>query len=194
MNQTGADAAQAYLARLKRALRFLPEDDRNAIVAEIESHIADRATVGGNSIFDTLEHLGTPEALAESYSEQYRLEGALARSAYGTVLIEILERATRSLLALVIGVGACLIYGLALSFAAIAVLKPVWPGHVGLWVGSSTFSLGIIDNPPAGITEALGYWVIPVCAAGAILSYMVARKVLRIGGKVVLRKGVTKAA
>jgi hypothetical protein len=193
MNQTGADAAQAYLARLSRALRFLPAEDRAAIVAEIESHIADRTTEGGNSIFDTLEHLGEPEALAQSYIEHYRLEGALAHSAYGTVLVTMLERASRSILALVIGLGACLTYGLALVFTAVALIKPLWPAHVGLWTTERTFSLGIVDNPPPGMRELLGYWIIPFGAIAAILSYLGARKMLRFGGKIVLRKGVRKA-
>lgn len=183
-----ADIARDYVNRLSRALRFLPPEDRTAIVAEIESHISDCTSAGGKSVEETLDHLGDPEVLAKAYIEQFKLEGALVRSAYGSLLLTILERATRSVLALTIGISAVLLYGFSLSFAAMAVLKPVWPEHVGWWVHGNSFNLGVLDKAPAGTHEVLGYWIMPVSVIGCIAFFLAGRMLLRLGGRMLLRK------
>ncbi len=185
------EAAQQYLDRLKRALRFLPAEDRDAIIAEIESHIADRTSVGGKSIADTLETLGDPDELARAYIEQYKLEDAVVRSAHPTLLITILEKTGRSLAAGFLGLISLTCYLSSIVFAAMAVLKPILPQNVGYWVGPHAHTLGILDKAPENKVEVLGYWMIPVALMLGLLFFFIGRALTRLGGRVLLRK--TKA-
>jgi flagellar biogenesis protein FliO len=51
---------------------------------------------------------------------------------------------------------------------------------VGLFRGEEVFGLGVVDRATAqGAEELLGYWVIPVCVAGALLLYLAATWLLR---------------
>lgn len=177
-----------YLRRLERGLRPLPHDDRLSIISEIKSHIADRLAEPNAMTAEILESLGDPDELARSYVEQYRLEDALARSANGTLLLAILDRATRNLLALATGLGAVMIYLFALSFAAVAVLKPVLPEHVGFWFGPSAFDFGILDKAPADTPELLGYAIIPVAVIACVLCYLAGTALMRFGGRLLLQK------
>jgi hypothetical protein len=40
-------------------------------------------------------------------------------------------------------------------------LKPIFPSHVGMWVGPRTFSIGMPANP-GELRELLGQWFTPV--------------------------------
>ena len=65
--------------------------------------------------------------------------------------------------------------GLRLAFAAvfllIAAAKPFVPDQTGLFVGGEFQGLGLLRGPPAGASELLGYWIMPlaIVAAGATL-------------------------
>lgn len=187
------DEAQSreYVRRLQRALSPLPKEDRLAIVAEIESHIADCTGAGKTPLFEVLEGLGSPEELAATYVEQYRLTDALSGSKHISLFFIVLERATRSILALTTGLAAALFYVFALAFAAVAVLKPILPGNVGFWFGPGVFDFGAIDKPPAGVHELLGYWIVPVGVVLAVLCYLGGARLMRFTGKRLLRKTAT---
>jgi uncharacterized membrane protein len=178
----------AYIAKLERALRSLPADERHAIIAEIKSHIDDRTVSTGMPLDDTLEKLGDPLELAQAYLDQRKLEDAVVRSAHGTLLITILERAGRSVAAALIGLCAVSLYLCAIVFAAMAVLKPILPQQVGLWFGPHMFAFAIMDHPPTNATELLGYSIIPVSLVLGVLSFLIGRALTRFGGRVLLRK------
>jgi len=188
MNSTPRpDTVRTYLDRLARALRVLPLEDRAAILAEIESHIADRIS-GGRSVDDALASLGDPAELAQAYLDQYKLEDALSRASNASLMAAILERATRNLLALVTGLGALMLYLLAVSFAAVAVLKPVMPQNVGFFWGNAAVVFGILDKAPAGTPELLGYGIIPISVVACVLCYLAGTALMRFGGRLLLRK------
>jgi uncharacterized membrane protein len=188
MNPTShTDAVRHYLDHLKRALRVLPSEDRAAILAEIESHIADRIS-GGGSVDDALASLGDPAELAQAYLEQYKLEDALSRASNVSLMAAIFERATRNVLALATGLGALMLYLFAVSFAAVAVLKPVLPQSVGFWWGKSDYALGILDKAPTDTPELLGYGIIPISVVACVLCYLAGTALMRFGGRLLLRK------
>lgn len=187
MNNTiESEAVRAYLQRLERGLHLLPKDDRSAIVAEIKSHIAERLAETDITVHYVLESLGDPDELAQSYVEQYRLEDALARSSL-SLLVVILRRAARSIVALVTGFVAISFYLFALGFLFVAAMKPITPERTGLWVDRGEISLGAFNAAP-GAHELLGYWVIPVSVAGALLCYVAGTALMRFGGRALLRK------
>lgn len=177
-----------YLRRLERGLHLMPAQERAAIIAEIGSHIADRRNEPGAEIGEILDSLGDATELARSYIEQFQLEDALARSANGSLLLTILERAARSAVALTIGCAVILIYASGLSLAAIAVLKPVFPHTVGLWWNAKVFAFGAFDTAPGGGNELLGYWIIPLSVLLAVLCYLAGTALARFGGRRLLSR------
>jgi hypothetical protein len=55
-------------------------------------------------------------------------------------------------------------YVIGISFLLLAVLKPIVPANVGLFVVDGIpRSFGALFPPPAGAEVVGGYWVIPIC-------------------------------
>lgn len=183
-----ADSLAAYLAKLERALRSLPAAERDQIIAEITSHIADSTAGGGKTAEQALQNLGDPLELAKAFLDQRKLEDAVVRSAHGTLLIAILERAGRSVMAGLLGLIALILYLCTLVFGAMAVLKPILPQNVGYWNGPHLHAFAIIDRPPSDAVELLGYWIIPLSVALGIGSFLAGRVLTRFGGRMLLRK------
>jgi uncharacterized membrane protein len=104
MNQTHP-VVDRYLARLTENLATLPASDRQEILHDIRSHLAE-ATAAGRSIESALETLGPADALGRAYSVElmlnprrpmssraaYRLKvaGLIAAGSLPTLLIVIL--------------------------------------------------------------------------------------------------------
>lgn len=177
-----------YLAKLERALRSLPADERASIIAEIRSHIEDRMAATQIPAQLVLEDLGDPLELAQAFLDQRKLEDAVVRSAHGPLLIAILERAGRSIVAAILGLFAVTFYLCVPAFAAMAVLKPILPQNVGLWWGPNLHAFAMLDHPPAGTQEVLGYALIPVVIVLGVVAFLIGRALTRLGGRVLLRK------
>ncbi len=180
--------AKTYLGQLDRYLQRLPADERAKIVQEIGSHLAEREAVGPETLHATITQLGAPRDLARNFIEDYALTGALGRGPSWRILLAILPRALRSLTALAIGTAGVLLYGFALAFVAVAVLKPVTPRNVGLWAndrgGFGDFGAiyGTVHHTP----ELLGWWVIPISLLLGALAYVAAAWLMRRGGRLLL--------
>jgi uncharacterized membrane protein len=148
--------AEAFLRDLERHLSPLPEAERRDTVAEIRSHLVDRAAQGAG---DLLGPFGAPEAYAAAFLDERALSAAMAHGtswAIGRALLRGARRVwwwyTVAALGLVQVLGA--------SFLVMAVLKLFLPGRIGLFVGPRVFVLGsYTGDSPA--TELLGWWGIP---------------------------------
>ncbi len=155
--------ANEYLSRLRASLSGMTIAEREDIVEEIRVHIVERASEPGADLDEVLAALGPAEALAR----QYRT-GALLREASRSNSPWLILRATKR--AALTGAKGFLLfwitligYGAALSFVALALLKPLFPAHTGLWVGRGEFDFAYRPGmPPAGVHEVLGMWFIPV--------------------------------
>ena len=185
IDQTSASAT-AFLRRLEVALEPLPATERNDIVAELRSHLADRGEQGDDRLRATLASLGEPEDYARPYLQDRQLADALQRVTPGLALMSILGRAGRSFLAFGIGLGVVILYCMALSFTALAILKPLAPANTGLWTGR-VFGFGFMSPPPP-TPEILGLWMVPICGLGAVLCYIVGTALVRTGGRLILKK------
>lgn len=173
-----------YLRRLRWALSPLPAEDREEIVREIHSHLLDRSGPGATAPvpFESVEReLGPPEGLARRYLEGYEISLALGSgSAWG-----MLRTALRLLGRGAAAVGLffiVLLYITALSFLVTALMKPLFPENVGLWIGGQppVFLFGFFDDTTRpGVREVLGYWSIPVAIGAAIGLYAAATALLR---------------
>jgi len=162
----------AYLARLRRGLRGMNEQDSREIVEELRSHIADRAAANGEvtaaGIDAALAGLGGAEELAN----QYMTDDLLARAESSRSPLHILESlfhwAGLSVGGFLVLLGTIAGYFLGMVFFLCAVLKPFHPHSAGLWMlpgstGDYSISLRLgFGTVPAGGRELLGWWIMPI--------------------------------
>jgi len=190
--QAADGAAGRYLDRLQRALRPLPAAERDAVAAEIHSHIAERSAVPEASVAVILSALGEPEALARAYLQDHEMAAALHRASPGRLLASVLGRATRSVTALAVGLTAVILYALGLSFALVAIMKPIAPANVGLWRGPGRFSMGFLASPGPSTSELLGLWIVPLGVIAAVICYLAATALIKRGGRILLSRSTAR--
>ena len=183
----------AYLKRVRKALRGMPSDDADEIIAELHSHILDRAAAGGGEaaaagrgeapvdggeapvagVDAAIHGLGSPESLASQYAtEALMIRAQVSRSP--VVLMQSLFRwAGLSAAGFFVCLGALVGYVLAAVLLLCALVKPFRPHTAGLWTSNGAdglnlgFHLGFGASTPQG-KEILGWWIIPI---GLALGY-----------------------
>jgi hypothetical protein len=75
-------------------------------------------------------------------------------------------------------------YSMGAAFLLLALLKPIFPRHTGLWVGPGVFDLSFRMGfspgfPPSSVHEVLGWWIIPVCLVMGSLTLAVTTKLVQ---------------
>lgn len=175
-----------YVRRLRWSLQAIPAEDRDGLVREIESHLTDSLAAGRETLDAAIASMWPPHALAARYVQEFRLAGALGQDRAPPLIQALLIRSGRSMAAFGGVLAAMLLYLFALCFAAVAIVKPLFPSHVGLWSLPQGSAFGILTDPPAA-PEMMGLWVLPIALAGALACYALATLVLRGTGRHVLR-------
>ena len=143
----------------------------------------ERAREGVEAVGGALEAFGRAESYAMRFLEGAELRSALARNAALPMLGEVLKLAGRSVVAFLAATVILLLCTFALGFGVLAVIKPIAPEAVGLWVdsGGGTFAFGIVsESSRRGAAEVLGYWIIPVALVGSVLSLVAATRIQRM--------------
>jgi uncharacterized membrane protein len=169
LSDTGESRVRGYLYLLDRSLRAsvsraLAQD----AVREVESHIRERIaeSPGMPNEREALEviltRLGSPSTVARAYSLELIMEEAAIGGRVTAVFRSLFHGAgtgvVEFLTALLLFTG----YASGWAFISIAILKPIFPNNVGLWVHEG-FSLGGQFPAPEGVTPLGGYWIIPIC-------------------------------
>ncbi len=152
-------AAERFLRELERGLAPLPDAERRDVVAEIRSHLLDRAGQGD----DGVASFGDPRAYAAAFLEERALAGALARGS-SFALGRALVAGARGAGALAGTLALAIVHLVGAALVACAALKPAFPARVGFlvsdvdarWVLGAYFG-GSLD----GMREVLGGWAIP---------------------------------
>lgn len=178
-----------YVRSLARALRALPECDRDDIVAEIRAHLEHRA--GEGKLLDAVKALGAPEVCARAFIEEMKIQSAFAdggaTKTFGALLALASRRATATAGLFFSGI----FFVMAAAFVFIAFYEVVSPEKVGLWSDpvNGSFFFGTMDQPaPATATERLGRWLIPVASALAVLSFVFAQALSRFFIRLMMRR------
>lgn len=163
-----------YVARLRRGLGTLQPAEIDDIVMEIRGHIGERLESSDDpaaTLEQVLAALGNPEELAS----RFMTEAVLARgrsSASPLTLLRASQRwAMEGVFGLVVFLLAILGYGSAIALVLAGVLKPFFPGYIGLWWGPPELvALGFAAGPPDPSLELLGWWMVPFgLATGGLL-------------------------
>lgn len=168
LSDAGESRVRGYLYVLERSMRSTVSAPlASDAVREVESHIRDRVaeSPGMPNERAALEHiltqLGSPVAVARAYSLEMMMEEAAVGGRFVSVLRSLFHMATASVLAFFGAIVVFVGYALGIAFIFIALLKPVFPGNVGVWmVHGLPVALGAqfpAPGPPLG-----GYWIVPI--------------------------------
>jgi len=180
---TSTDPISAYLNRVSAGLKGIDEPQRQEIVAEIRSHLAERvqeliAQGSPRPVEAALTAMGDADALALQFTREVRQQQS-SRSFAPWVLLRAAARialtGVNGTLVFLIGV---LGYGVGLGFTVVALLKPIMPSKVGFWVGPHIIVWGV-PGSHLGAQELAGQYFIPVSLVLAFLFASVTTLVLR---------------
>jgi hypothetical protein len=181
LSEVGDARVRGYLFVLGQSLgTFLPRDVARDALQEIESHIRERLESAQpqpderGAVERVLQELGPPLRVAQVYSAELTVEEALTTGHAVPTLRALWHLATTTAggfaAAFLLFVG----YTLGIAFISVAMLKPVFPNNVGLFVVDGVpHSFGANFGAPAGAEVLGGYWVIPICL-GVGLALLVA--------------------
>jgi len=215
-----------YCARLGRALHKVASSERDEIVAEVRSHILDRleteTEVSQSIVSDILRAVGDPRELAAECRTQSMLRQAAHSRSPWVLLRATLAWATRGVAGLVAFFATVAGYGCAAVFLLCALLKPLFPSRIGLWLApqhtlsfgywngrlSGAEIYGLSMRPPFSfvlvgtlgpmngpVHELLGAWLVPMGAFCGTLFFLVTTIFVRWWiAKFVRQAGQTSAA
>jgi|SRR5579864_3575242 len=168
---------ESYLARVRTALRGLPEREIDDILRELRSHAGELAGPDGTNVDAALQSLGDPVDLANTY----RAENTMVRAECAgspLVILQGLRHATRTRAGRVLATALYAFgYINVLSLWTAALDKLFAPAQSGLWYApDNAWPLRWVTDgkAPVGARELLGWWLIPVAiVAGFVLRYLI---------------------
>ena len=179
LTASGESRVNGYLFVLERSLKtFLPPDIVRDAVREIESHVRERIAAADSApnervvLERILAELGPPLRVAQAYSAERTIDEAVATGRVVPMARAMWHLAATTFIGFGAALGVFIGYVLGLAFLAIAVLKPIFPENVGVWVrdGDSgvPWRLGATFPAPAGEHVVGGYWVIPIALVAGL--------------------------
>ncbi|MEO9971041.1 MAG: DUF1700 domain-containing protein [Hyphomonadaceae bacterium] len=173
---TRSDTIELYLKQLSKALRGLPDDERDDILNEIGAHLEHREDEG--QLETALQSLGTPAACARAFRDELMLQAAFDDGGPRQTFGALLSLATRRTVAAFGLLFAGMLLIMSIAMAVSAVVEMINPETVGLWVnnGGQDFVFGTIKNLPGETySEVLGRWYFPVAIVLAVALYIVSQ-------------------
>jgi HAAS domain-containing protein len=168
LKETGESRVRGYLFVLERSLRtFLPELQTLDAVREVESHIRDRVAETEPvpdervALERVLGELGPPLTVARAYSAEMSAVEAVTTGRVIAVVRSLVRVAATGVGWFFGAILAFVGYATGLAFLALAVMKPVFPNNIGLWViNGIPRDFGAQFPPPAGGYLIGGFWTI----------------------------------
>jgi uncharacterized membrane protein len=140
-------------------------------VLEIESHLRERIAAAGDpsnerlALETILTELGPPLRVAQAYSAERTIDEALATGRVVAVARGIWSLSVSTVSGFFAGLALLIGYAIGVSFLIIAVLKPIFPDNVGIFMSQGILE-GIGARFPAPPEAPLGgYWVVPIALA-----------------------------
>jgi len=172
LSERSESRVRGYLFILERSLKtFLPAADAADASREVESHIRER--IGETeplpdektALERVLDELGTPLTVARAYSLELSAEEAVATGRIAAVARSLLHMAALGLRGFLGALAIFVGYAIALGFLAIAVLKPIFPDNVGLFIVHGFPAFGAQFPIPEGSGPYGGYAIVPISIA-----------------------------
>jgi hypothetical protein len=176
---------EAYLVKLRARLRGMHVEDVQEIIAELRSHITEKATENGvltlPGVEAALVALGSPERLASEYTTDDLLARAKVSRSPLRILGSLFHWASLSIAGFFVLVGTILGYSLGVVSVLAAFAKPFHPHAAGLWLipGGDDVEISLHlggGTAPAVGREVLGWWIVPLgLVVGCALALLTTR-------------------
>ena len=169
-----------YMNRVEKCTSLLAPEDRTEMIMEINSHIHEAISRSGSdneadALVDVITRLGVPEEFLKPLVANKKLTQAVRTFNPKDLFHAILLNLKNGVIYPVFG----LLYLFLFSFVVIIIMKIISPEHTGLfYIGDSFRGVGYL-NDTAGLTEILGYWIIPVAGLTATALYFAVTLLLR---------------
>jgi uncharacterized membrane protein len=163
---------EEYLKQVRSHVRGLRQEQAAEIIAELRSHIAEKAASSGELTLEdvnaVLQALGAPEDLAREYARDDLLARVETSSSPLRLLDSFFAWATVSAAGFLVLIVTIAGYFLGVVFLLVALLKPFHPATAGLWI--LTDSAGDVEisvrmgfgTAPSNGHELLGWWIVPL--------------------------------
>lgn len=179
-HDTAMAKVQTYLATLRLGLRGLPAEEVDDIVREIRSHLLERAgdPADPEAAEEAIASLGRASDLAARYRTEIRLGEAQSSYSPLTLMGAVVQWSAMSLVGFGVAIVGLVGYAVALGLLGAAILDPIFPDHVGLWVGEDMLVLGTVLSTPDA-TELLGRWITPIGLVVGLLALVATTRILR---------------
>jgi hypothetical protein len=168
LSDTGESRVRGYLFILERSLRASTSAQLAAdAVREVESHIRERIAESDGTpnereaLERILQRLGSPSTVARAYSLEMIMDEAVVGGRFVAVLRSLFLSSTTGIRRFVAAYLLFVGYVGAIGFILTALLKPIFPNNVGLWMHDG-FSFGAEFPAPPGAAPLGGYWIIPI--------------------------------
>jgi hypothetical protein len=181
----------AYLKRVETYLVSLAKEEREDILAELNSHLRESAALGDETLELAFDGLGSAEDFARGFLDDDTLRHALAGGSPADLWMGVLRQAPRRISAFFGFAMVSIWYLFALSFFSMIVMDLLNPEQTGLWVGDGLepFFLGQISGsgPSAEMQDIAGPWFIPLAllagsvstVVGMLLSRWIAKRLVK---------------
>ena len=187
LSTVGESRVRGYLYVLERSMRSsVSAALATDAVREIDSHIRE-SVVESNGMPDErealeaiLRRLGSPQAVARAYSLELVIEEAAVSGRFVAVVRSLFHVAATGVAAFVTALTLFTGYAIGIGFAAVALLKPIFPQNVGLWTRNGMVrSFGAEFPAPAGLELVGGYWIIPISLVAAMVTLVATHVIAR---------------
>jgi hypothetical protein len=185
LSETGESRVRGYLYMLNQSLRASGSAQLAAdALREVESHIRERVAESSgmpnerDALEAILQRLGSPSTVARAYSLEMIMDEAAIGGRIVAVFRSLFLAATTGAAGFFTAMLLFLGYSSAAAFLSIAVLKPIFPNNVGLWLHEGV-SLGGQFPAPPGVTPLGGYWIIPICLLVGLFLLILTHKLAR---------------
>lgn len=192
-----------YLSSLRKALSGVPAVEKEDMIQEMRSHIVERIRAEGQATEDVvrrvLSAVGDPKELASQYRTESMLRYAARSKSPWVLLRSTLRWGTTGIAGFVAFAVTLTGYGCAAVCYLSALLKPVFPDRVGLWLSPErtltlgywngrlsgtevygisvraplSFVLGTLSPTNGPVRELLGPWLFPVSLLAGLVFVMV---------------------
>jgi uncharacterized membrane protein len=170
-----------YMTRVEKCIGSLSATDRSELLMELNSHIYEGTAGCTDSnevevLLDVTGKLGAPEEFLKPLVAGKKLDQAVRSFNPKDVFQAIKLNLRYGFSFFIFG----LLYLFLFSFVIIALLKVIAPRHTGLFYSGSSFvGFGYVTEI-GGLTEKLGYWIIPMALFSALLFYVFITLILKV--------------
>ena len=163
-----------YLKRVEKNARILLQDDRADILMEINSHLYEGMQIAtdeseSDRLLTLIENLGAPEDFLKPILAEKKISEATRtfnpKAVYQALALNFKNGIIYTVFAI--------LYLLLSVFGFIIIAKLVFPSQTGLFYINDQFQYFGFVSDASNMNEILGYWLIPIVAATAVIFYMI---------------------